>query len=180
MQGISIVIGQKGSGKSTILEIVNSMGFYTTELSNHVKFLEFEGKKRTDLEGDGWTDSAISLACENGLRQVSGQVFLTGIARPIEIDYLIENPHQKRIKEIKVSLSSESKLISHLKDKGVDTYSVDISHKKIKKLGFEVAKVIQPQLHPLFLDENFSCFYSKRLNENLDGRRINNFPHPFI
>jgi|SaaInlV_200m_DNA_2_1039689.scaffolds.fasta_scaffold19775_2 dephospho-CoA kinase len=88
MKGISLIVGQKGSGKSTVLNIINALGFYTTELAEHLKYLEFEGKRRTDLEGDCWSDSAISLACENGLRNFEGQVFLSGIARPSEIEYL--------------------------------------------------------------------------------------------
>jgi thiazole/oxazole-forming peptide maturase SagD family component len=96
------------------------------------------------------------------------------------LNYLIENSPSKDIGEVNIPVKSERELISYLKNKGIDTYSVDIAPNKIKEAGFEVVKVIQPQLHPLFLDERFPCFYSERLNKNLNGRKVNNFPHPFI
>ncbi len=97
-----------------------------------------------------------------------------------EFDYLIKKPHIKSIREIKSPIKLKEDLIPFLKEKNIDIYSVDITHKKLKEAGFRVIKIIQPQLHPLFLDERTPCFYSKRLNKQLNGRKVNNFPHPFM
>jgi len=107
-------------------------------------------------------------------------LFWYGIDKIKNLDYMANNPKLKNINEIKTPKISKEDLVHYLKDKKIDTYSVDISHKKIRESGFHVVKVVQPQLHPLFLDERFPCFYSERLDKHLKNKKVNYFPHPFI
>ncbi len=101
------------------------------------------------------------------------------LAKINELDYLLNSQLLKDIKEIKPPTTKEE-LEDKLRKNGIDTYYVDLTHPVFKDAGFFVVRVIQPQLHPLFLDESFPCYYSDRLNKELNGKEVNRFLHPFM
>jgi len=76
--------------------------------------------------------------------------------------------------------SSVKNLTALLRSKNIGFYAVDITTPQIRNAGFNVVKTVLPELHPLFLYEDYPCLYSKRLEENLKGREINLDPHPFM
>ncbi len=85
---VNILAGHKGSGKTTVIEIVNTFGFYATELSVQWKYLEALGFERGEREGE-WSIGVISLVYENLLRRTNiSPIFMSGFSRPIEIDFL--------------------------------------------------------------------------------------------
>lgn len=96
-----------------------------------------------------------------------------------ELDYLINSPLLKDFKEIKPPISKLN-LVSYLKEKGINTYYSDLTLPAFKEQGFFVIRAIQPKLHPLFLEESFPCYFSERLNNELDGKEVNKTIHPFM
>lgn len=102
------------------------------------------------------------------------------INRINDLDYLLNSPNIKDFREIQSQVGKKKDLVTHLKEKGIDTYSVDLTAKQFKEEDFYVVRAIQPQLHPLFLDEAFPCYWSERLEKELNGREVNKTPHPFM
>jgi len=102
------------------------------------------------------------------------------IERISDLDYLINSLHLKNFRDINLNIKDKRDLTGYLKDKGVDSYYVDLTPQAFKDVGFFVIRTIQPQLHPLFLDEGFPCYFSERLNKELKGKELNKVPHPFM
>lgn len=96
------------------------------------------------------------------------------------LDYLLNSSNIKNLGEIQSSVNEKKDLLTHLKSKGIDSYSVDLTAEPFKEAGFYVVRAIQPQLHPLFLDEAFPCYWSERLEKELNSREVNKTPHPFM
>lgn len=86
----------------------------------------------------------------------------------------------KDVGEIQSQVGKKEDLVTHLKSNGIDSYSVDLTAEPFREAGFYVVRAIQPQLHPLFLDEAFPCYWSLRLEKELNGREVNKMPHPFM
>lgn len=102
-----------------------------------------------------------------------------GLNRLSELNYLIDSPLYRDFREIKPPTSKQN-LVKYLKDKGISTYYADITLPEFKEAGFFVVRAIQPELHPLFLEESLPCYFSKRLDRELEGKEINNLAHPFM
>jgi|TARA_Y100000034_G_scaffold136434_1_gene212877 ribosomal protein S12 methylthiotransferase accessory factor len=103
-----------------------------------------------------------------------------GLDRINDLDYLLNSSDIKDVREIQSQVDEKKDLVEHLKEKGIDTYSVDLTAEQFREEGFYVVRAIQPQLHPLFLDEAFPCYWSERLEKELNGREVNKTPHPFM
>ena len=88
-----------------------------------------------------------------------------------------ETKLQSEIKSLKPDLEG---LVSKLKDRGINSYFVDINHPSIKNIGFDVVKVIQPELQPLFLEEILPCLDGERMRRYAPNLKLNNIPHPFM
>ena len=97
-----------------------------------------------------------------------------------KLAYLLDSKEVKDIRDISIELTDKRDLVYYLKEKGIDSYSVDLTAPKFKEAGFIIVRALQPQLHPLFLDESFPCFYSERLEKQLNGKEPNKIPHPFM
>lgn len=97
-----------------------------------------------------------------------------------QLENLINSSNIQELTELKSPIRSNQELVRHLHSKGIETYSVDIAHPFITEAGFFVIKTIQPQLHPLFLDESLPCYYSERLKNCMDLTQVNTSPHPFM
>jgi len=97
-----------------------------------------------------------------------------------DLDYLLNSSDLKDVREIQSQVKKKEDLVTHLKSKGIDSYSVDLTTELFREAGFYVVRAIQPQLHPLFLDEAFFCYWSERLEKELNGREVNEIPHPFM
>jgi ribosomal protein S12 methylthiotransferase accessory factor len=98
-----------------------------------------------------------------------------------DLDFLLNSDKRIRQSDIggegRVSLDQ---IVGNLKEKGVSSYVVDIAHKNMKDNDFSVVKVIQPELHPLYLEEDMPCLYSERLEKYRGDKDLNRIPHPFL
>ena len=67
-------------------------------------------------------------------------------------------------------------VLEKLRIKGYHLFVADISLPEIKPYGFEVLKVLIPELHPLYLDEHAKVLYSIHYGEINNNPRLK--PHP--
>jgi hypothetical protein len=81
--------------------------------------------------------------------------------------------YQAKPKERKVSLNGT---IRSMKDRGFHIYVADLTLPKIRAHGFEVKKVVIPELHPLYLDERAKALYSVHHGRINDDPTLK--PHP--
>lgn len=109
------------------------------------------------------------------------------------LDFWLESKNTNRL-NLNTKLSDKNKefimAVSLLEKANVEVYYVDITHSKMKKLGFRVVKVIIPQLQPLYLDEKYPYFGGSRLydvpvklgllNSPNQEKQLNKIPHPFL
>lgn len=111
-----------------------------------------------------------------------------------KLDFLLKNSDFKNLSEIKNSSSERAlgnlkTVLSFLKKTNLEVLYVDITQPEVKKAGFEVAKVIIPKLHPLYIFEPPAYRGGKRLyqvpkilgytKEKAREEDLNEFPHPF-
>lgn len=109
-----------------------------------------------------------------------------------KLDFWLKNKNIKRFTNDE-SKSMENKLnrvIELIEKNKMEIIYVDITHKTIKKNGFRVARTIIPQLHPLYLDEQYPYFGGRRLYEVpvkmkffkriKNESELNDIPHPFL
>lgn len=88
------IIGKKGVGKTTVLEMIARHGLYATELDRHYKELLQSG----DLEAaslppeHNWTDHIMRLVYEKVFQFLEHRaIFFCGLYRMSEIQYLWDN-----------------------------------------------------------------------------------------
>ncbi|PJE81324.1 hypothetical protein COU58_03065 [Candidatus Pacearchaeota archaeon CG10_big_fil_rev_8_21_14_0_10_32_42] len=121
------------------------------------------------------------VSCSEEIKEIEDRGFYWyDVKRIDEIEYLLNSPPIKDVRDIQSEVTDKIDLVKYLKSKNIDSYSVDLTAKKFREAGFFVVRAMQPQLHPLFLEETFPCFYSERLENQLNGREINKIPHPFM
>jgi thiazole/oxazole-forming peptide maturase SagD family component len=103
------------------------------------------------------------------------------VKRISDMNFLLKEPKVKKQSDIiSPKVKNLEELTGLLQDKGVSTYLVDIGYSELKQAGFEVVKAIQPELHPLFLEESLPCLDSPRMLKYLGNKKINSTPHPFM
>ncbi len=66
---------------------------------------------------------------------------------------------------------------SSMRRKGYNVFIADITLPEIAKKGFETFKVLIPELHPLYIDENAKALYSKHWGAIKNNPNLR--PHPF-
>ena len=109
-----------------------------------------------------------------------------------KLDFWLENKNIKKFANDELS-SVENKLkktMTLLEKNKMETIYIDITHKTMKENGFWIVKTIIPQLHPLYLDEQYPYFGGRRLYEVpvkmkffkkiKRENQLNNIPHPFL
>ncbi len=77
-----------------------------------------------------------------------------------------------------VSAKEKLKIVVNLfKDKNIDVYGIDITSPLVREEGIYVAKVVSPQLQPLYLNEGVKHLSGRRL---FSEDKLNPLPHPFL
>jgi ribosomal protein S12 methylthiotransferase accessory factor len=81
-------------------------------------------------------------------------------------------------------------VLNLLKQSNIDIYGVDINIPQIREEGIHIAKVVSPQLQPLYLNEAIKHNWGERLfnvpvrmgyrTKPLSENEINPLPHPFL
>lgn len=102
-----------------------------------------------------------------------------------EVSQLEQNKYQEVSPAEKLQIA-----VKLLQEKGVNVYGVDITMPQIKEEGIFVAKVVSPQLHPLYLTEKMRHLWSERVfrvpvslgyrQKPLQESELNHLPHPFL
>ena len=64
-----------------------------------------------------------------------------------------------------------------LSNLGYNIFSADITWDEVRNAGFNVSKIIIPELQPLYLNEKLKCLYSKHGGNIRDDSTLK--PHPF-
>lgn len=62
--------------------------------------------------------------------------------------------------KLRFSNTKQSEALKNIKEKGYNIFVADITLPFLKRAGFEVLKVIIPELHPLYLDERAKMLHS--------------------
>lgn len=104
-----------------------------------------------------------------------------------QLDFLLnQTPVQYALSNFKGGAKDElGKVISLLKEKGHTIYYVDLTLPEFRKIGYFVYKVVIPTLQPLYLDERYKVYRTKRLSEvakfyGVSNASLNKVPHPFL
>ena len=79
--------------------------------------------------------------------------------------------------DIERQQTSQKQLLDSFKERGYKVYIADITLPEIRDSGFQITKVIIPELHPLYLDERAKAFYS--VHHGLIEEDAGLKPHPF-
>ncbi len=96
-----------------------------------------------------------------------------------DVRHLIENVEQLKFSDLKQqNISNLEDAVRMLSNKGCSIFVSDITLPQIKEKGFEVLKVMIPELLPLYLDENAKALYSKIHGEIKGDKYLK--PHPII
>lgn len=97
------------------------------------------------------------------------------------LDFIIKSNFYHKITEEetkKLTFTEKLEILKkYLYENDFDLLVKDLTFKEIKKSGFNVYKVIIPQLHPLFLYESFKYDISPR---TIKPEHQNKIPHPFL
>ena len=109
-----------------------------------------------------------------------------------KLEFWLDSKNTKKFADGELG-SAKNKLnraITLIEKNNMEIIYVDITHKTMKKNGFRVVRTIIPQLHPLYLDEQYPYFGGRRLYEApvrmkflkriKRESQLNKIPHPFL
>lgn len=103
--------------------------------------------------------------------------YWSSLDRINDLDFWINTNDMISYDEIKGKQTSINKTIEMIKSLGYNIFVADITLDKIADKGFEVVKVIVPEMLPLYIDERAKGLYSKHYENIKDDKRLK--PHPF-
>jgi|TARA_Y100000310_G_scaffold253216_1_gene260044 thiazole/oxazole-forming peptide maturase SagD family component len=98
------------------------------------------------------------------------------ISRINDLDFWVKSDDSISFDELKERKVSLNGTIRSMKDRGFHIYVADLTLPKIRAHGFEVKKVVIPELHPLYLDERAKALYSVHHGRINDDPTLK--PHP--
>jgi ribosomal protein S12 methylthiotransferase accessory factor len=87
-------------------------------------------------------------------------IYWRDLDRIEHVRHLIEEKPQVSFQKLPHKRISLNSAIQKLTEKKFNVLVADITLPEIKKIGFEVLKVVIPELHPLYLDERAKSLYS--------------------
>jgi len=93
-----------------------------------------------------------------------------------DIQYLVADAPKVSYRELTTRNTDSSKVVETLFSRGYHLFVADITLPDIRERGFEVLKVVIPELHPLYLDERAKSLYSIHHGEIKDDPTLK--PHP--
>lgn len=137
--------------KCALLESIQSR-----RLSRILKLKQFSGDKITSIE------DRFSYWCPT--------------ERIHDLNFWLENSNVVHYDEIKNKNCTLDGALERLVSKNYCIFVTDITLPQIKEKGFEVLKVIVPELHPLYLDERAKALYSEHYGAIKEDTALK--PHP--
>ena len=108
-----------------------------------------------------------------------------------KLDFIIKSGKKKKFEDIE-NLSTESSInnlktaLNFLKERKMTVIVADATTPDVKSLGFNVVKVMIPEMEPLYLDEKYRHLKNDRLRtvpktlEYKSLKVLNEVPHPFL
>ena len=93
-----------------------------------------------------------------------------------ELSFWLDNKEVISFQELCRKKRTVHHSLRHLQQRGFHILLADMTLPAIKKAGFEVVKVIIPELHPLYLDERAKALYSIHHGTIPDDPTLK--PHP--
>ena len=93
-----------------------------------------------------------------------------------DLDFLLESKEEINFNDLRASVSDISSPIKMFRRRKYHMFVADITLPEIKEKGFEVLKVIIPELHPLYLDERAKALFSVHYGGIKDNPNLK--PHP--
>lgn len=106
-------------------------------------------------------------------------LFWSSLSMISNLDFILKTSIEKNIEEFILNVNKTDYLknvLSILQDHKFSVYAKDLTSQLTESAGFVVFKVVIPQLHPLYLFENFKYLYGSRLT----SEKLNEVPHPFV
>jgi ribosomal protein S12 methylthiotransferase accessory factor len=95
-----------------------------------------------------------------------------------DLNFWLESKQFVKYKDLKQkNLTFEQALHMITENHHFNVFVADITLPEIKEKGFEVLKVVIPELHPLYLDENAKALYSIHYGQIKEDKTLK--PHPF-
>ena len=98
------------------------------------------------------------------------------VERIADLEFWLHTGRRISYCELSSQQTTLSDATATIKGKGYHIFVADITLPEIKQRGFEVLKVVIPELHPLYLDERAKCLYSVHHGEIKDDPSLR--PHP--
>ena len=124
---------------------------------------------------------------ETGLRSVTNNTIKTmqdryyywyDLNKINDLDFWLKNNEKITYDRIPTYSKSFQETKAIFSEKNYHIYIADISIDEIKHAGFEALKIIIPELHPLYLDEDAKSLFSIHAGNIFDDLSLK--PHPFV
>ncbi|MFB6246350.1 MAG: YcaO-like family protein [Candidatus Pacearchaeota archaeon] len=116
------------------------------------------------------------LPKENEINSLDNRFFYWfGNERKNDLPFWLGSTKKINYKKLNKKPIGIDEIVNSLDKRGFHVFEADISLPEMEKEGIEVKKVIIPELHPLYLDENAKYLYSKHYGEI---KEKNLKPHP--
>ncbi|MCH7568625.1 MAG: YcaO-like family protein, partial [Nanoarchaeota archaeon] len=103
-------------------------------------------------------------------------VYWHSLERINDLSFWLETKNTIQYSFLKSIVRSPEQILEELRRRNFNVFEVDITLPEIKREGFEVKKVIIPELHPLYLDERAKSLYSIHYGVIKDDHTLK--PHP--
>ena len=118
-----------------------------------------------------------NLPKENEIDSMTRRFFYWySLERIEDLNFWLESSNKVNYNKLAEGDITEDEAVNKIKSRGYNIFSADITLPEVRKQGFEGKKVIIPELHPLYLDENFRALYSIHYGEIKYNKTLK--PHP--
>lgn len=98
------------------------------------------------------------------------------LERISDLEFWLNSPNTVTYRDLKSKDITFKKALESLQSRGYHIFVADITLPIIRNAGFEVLKVVIPELHPLYLDERAKALYSTHYGSIKNDKTLK--PHP--
>lgn len=179
----AVLIDKSGIGPAVSVGLKSGFNQHDVAIGAIEEALMVRSGIRDQYALNSLTSKNINFSLENRAK------FWYPLSSVKHLNFWLKNKNKKNfIKKRREKSLKELNL--DLKKKNLEIYYIDIADKLIKNYGFEVVKVIIPQLQPLFFSYSLPEILSERVfnvpvlmnirkEPNL-RKNLNKLPHPFL
>jgi thiazole/oxazole-forming peptide maturase SagD family component len=170
---ISIVVDRSGIGPAVD---VGSASAFTYEEAVSKSILEaVQCRRYTRLFSDiRFPNSAPK---ENEIFSLDQRFrYWHNLERINDLDLWLKTKNTVSYMSLRSIITNPKEILNELRRRNFNVFVADITLPEIKRKGFEVKKVIVPELHPLYLDERAKALYSLHYGTLKNDQTLK--PHP--